>query len=47
MVAELEKFDTDLIRLQETYEYEKRRSILHKKYQTLLENERFNDTGLE
>ncbi len=47
MVAELEKFDTDLIRLQEMYEYEKRRSILHKKYQTLLENERFNDTGLE
>lgn len=30
MVAELEKFDTDLIRLQEMYDYEERRSCLQK-----------------
>ncbi len=30
MVAELEKFDTDLIRLQEMYDYEERRKLLAK-----------------
>ena len=34
MVAELEKFDTDLIRLQEMYDYEKRKELLKKKSPT-------------
>ncbi|WP_199714589.1 antA/AntB antirepressor family protein [Roseburia sp. 1XD42-69] len=41
MVAELEKFDTDLIRLQEMYDYEERRKLLAKKYQSLLDNNNF------
>ena len=39
MVAELEKYDTDLIRIQEMFDYEKRRELLSKKYQTLVEND--------
>lgn len=47
MVAELEKFDTDLIRLQEMYDYEERRKLLAKKYQSLLDNNNFEDNDLE
>lgn len=47
MVAELEKFDTDLIRLQEMYDYEERRKLLGKKYQALLDNNNFEDNDLE
>lgn len=46
MVAELEKFDTDLIRLQEMYDYEDRHKLLLKKYQTLLESTEFEDDGV-
>lgn len=47
MVAELEKFDTDLIRLQEMYDYETRRKLLAKKYQSLLENNDFQEDDIE
>lgn len=47
MVAELEKFDTDLIRLQEMYDYEERRKLLGKKYQALLDNNNFDSNDLE
>lgn len=47
MVAELEKFDTDLIRLQEMYDYEERRKLLSKKYQSLLDKNIFEVNGLE
>lgn len=47
MVAELEKFDTDLIRLQEMYDYEERRKLIGKKYQALLDNNNFEDNDLE
>jgi len=43
MVAELEKYDTDLLRLQEMYDYESRRKLLAKKYRTLLENDSFDE----
>lgn len=41
------KYDTDLIGLQKMHTYEKRRELLTKKYQTLLENNDFEDNGLE
>lgn len=47
MVAELEKFDTDLIRLQEMYDYETRKELLAKKYQSLLENNDFQEDDIE
>lgn len=47
MVAELEKFDTDLIRLQEMYDYEERRKLLAKKYQSLLDKNNFENNDLE
>lgn len=36
LVAELEKFDTDLIALQEMYNYDERKKLLIKKYHVLL-----------
>jgi len=47
MVAELEKFDTDLIRLHEMYDYEERRKLLAKKYQSLLDKNDFENNDIE
>lgn len=46
IIAELEKFDTDLIRLQEMYDYEERKKLLTKKYHALLENSNFEDDDI-